>query len=89
MKRNLGRWQNHNPRVGGSSPSSATNLFNGLDKSCLTHFPFGVTHGVTEMMFLSGITPPLVEEGLSYGGYGLHLKPAIFAILIMSGIGAI
>jgi len=33
--------------------------------------------------------PPLVEEGLSYGGYGLHLKPAIFAILITSGIGAI
>ena len=43
----LGQKQNHNPRVGGSSPSSATNLFNGLDKSCLTHFPFGVTHGVT------------------------------------------
>jgi len=41
------------------------------------------------MMFLFGITPLLVEEGLSCGGYGLHLKTAIFAILIMSGIGAI
>jgi len=41
------------------------------------------------MMFLFGITPSLVEDGLLMGGYGLHLKPAIFAILIMSGIGAI